>query len=119
MGGAFQLGTGFRFEEFTDGLSNTLLIGEKTVPIGGLGVGWLDCSIYNGDYHQCSARPVGINYPPTTDPRSSAWAFGSWHTRVVQFCFADGHVKGITDSIDPFTYELLGQRNDGMVIPDY
>src|SRR5262249_22226167 len=39
---------GFGFLSFTDGLSNTLLVGEKHVPLGKEGVGWWDCSLYNG-----------------------------------------------------------------------
>jgi len=123
--GVFQFGTGIRFAEITDGLSNTLMVGEKHVPIDGFGVGWLDCSTYNGDYHTCSTRPVGLLLTPdrvqtpTTDRRASAWSFGSWHTSTVQFCFADGHVRGISPNIEPRTFLLLGQRDDGEAIPDY
>ena len=119
MGGPFQLGKGLTFAAFTDGLSNTLLIGEKHVPRGKYGVAWWDCSIYNGDYYQCSTRAGGRNFPLTTDPRDPGWKFGSLHTHVVNFCFADGHVQAIRESIDPYTLELLNQRNDGEVIPDF
>jgi hypothetical protein len=66
MGGPFQLGKGLTFAAFTDGLSNTLLIGEKHVPLGKFGVGWWDCSIYNGDYNQCSTRAGSRTFPLTT-----------------------------------------------------
>ena len=39
MSGAFAMGRGVRFADFTDGLSNTFLIGEKHVPIGKEGIG--------------------------------------------------------------------------------
>jgi prepilin-type processing-associated H-X9-DG protein len=110
------LGTGFRFAHFTDGLSNTLLVGEKQVPLGKEGYGWWDCSTYNGDYYQCSARPPTAL---TTDPRDQRWLFGSRHTQVVQFCFADGHVKALPESISPSTLLLLGKKHDGQVIPEY
>jgi hypothetical protein len=119
MGGPFQLGTGCRFADFIDGLSNTLLIGEKHVPLGKFGVGWWDCSTYNGDYYQCSCRAGGIEFPLTTNPRDPGWKFGSMHTHVVQFAFGDAHVQALAESIDPRTLELLNQRNDGQVIPSY
>jgi len=42
MHGAFQLNARRKFSEFTDGLSNSLLAGEKQVPADKHGVGWLD-----------------------------------------------------------------------------
>jgi len=119
VNGPFQFGTGLAFATFTDGLSNTLLIGEKHVPQGMQGVGWWDCSIYNGDYFQCSTRPAGRLFPLTTDPKDLGWKFGSRHTHVVQFCFADGHVQALPESINPYPLELLDRRSDGQAIPDY
>ncbi len=117
--GSFRLGIGFRFSDFIDGQSNTLLVGEKHVPVGGEGYGWLDCSSYNGNYGACSERSASRLYPLTTHPKDTGWKFGSRHTTVVQFCFADGSVRGIPETINPYTLELLGTRNDGMVIPPF
>ena len=118
-GGAFQLGTGIRLMDFPDGLSNTFLIGEKHIPESKNGIGWWDCSTYNGDYYQCSSRTASRLYPLTTNPKDTAWKFGSKHTQVVLFCFADGHVQNIPEMIDPYILELLNQRNDGQVIPGF
>jgi hypothetical protein len=108
-----------RFADFTDGLSNTFLAGEKQVPRRQFGVGWLDCSTYDGEYHQCSTRAASRAFPLTTNPDDPGWKFGSMHTQVVLFVFGDGHVSNIPDTIDPYTLELLNQRNDGQVIPPY
>lgn len=113
------LGGGFRFVSFSDGLSNTLLVGEKHIPQGSLGVGWWDCSSYNGDYYACSTRAAGPNYPLANNPRDTGWKFGSLHTGVVQFCFGDGGVRSLATTIHPYTLGLLANRADGEVIPEY
>jgi prepilin-type N-terminal cleavage/methylation domain-containing protein/prepilin-type processing-associated H-X9-DG protein len=119
MSGPFQMSRGLRFADFTDGTSNTVLMGEKQVAVGQEGIGWSDCSINNGDYYTCFTRAMGPLYPLTTDPRDPGWKFGSRHTGVVEFCFADGHVQGIPEFTSTYILDLLGQRNDGQVIPDF
>ncbi len=116
---AFQFGTGTRFADFTDGLSETFLMGEKHVPIGKEGQGWWDCSLYDGRYYQCSARSAGRMFPLTNNPQDQAWKFGSRHLAVSQFLFGDGHVRTISTSTNPYILELLSIRNDGEVIPGY
>jgi prepilin-type N-terminal cleavage/methylation domain-containing protein/prepilin-type processing-associated H-X9-DG protein len=117
--GSFQIGSGYSLFSFTDGLSNTILVGEKQVPVSSAGVGWWDCSTYDGEYIQCSSRAASTTYPLTVNPQNTSWSFGSRHTSVVMFCFGDGHVQGLPVTINPLTFQLLGTRNDGMVIPPY
>ncbi len=121
--GAFEMGRGLSFSAFTDGLSNTLLIGEKHVPITRHGYGWWDCSLYDGTTSPfssfCSTRAASADLPPTTHPQDMGWKFGSRHMTVVQFCLGDGSVRPIPTTINPYTFELLGNRNDGQVIPDW
>jgi prepilin-type processing-associated H-X9-DG protein len=117
--GPFQMGAGVRFEDFGDGLSQTFLVGEKHVPITKNGVGWWDCSTYNGRYFMCSSRSAGRLFPLTTDGQDPNWRFGSRHMAVVQFVFADGHVKAVPVSTNPYVLELLSMLNDGEVIPEY
>jgi len=116
-GGAFHLGVGVRLLDFSDGTSNSMMLGEKHVPRTSYGVGWWDCSTYNGDYYQCSCRAAGQLFPLTTDPRDTGWKFGSNHALVVQFCFADGHVQAIPASTDRYQLYKMNQRYDGEVIP--
>ena len=119
--GAFQFGrpSGVRFAEITDGLSNTILVGEKHVALNKFGIGWCDCSTYNGDYPTCSGRAGGPNFPLAATLDDPGWKFGSYHTGVVQFAMGDGGVRRLSVTIDPSTLALLCDRADGQVIPDY
>jgi prepilin-type N-terminal cleavage/methylation domain-containing protein len=118
--GPFQHLKGLSFNAFVDGLSSTLLVGEKHVPIGKDGVVPWDSSIYNGYwiYYRGSVRAASRAYPLASAPQDAGWKFGSRHS-TVPFCFADGSVRQIPTGIDPYTLELLGMRDDGEVIPDY
>src|SRR5437868_5124038 len=120
LDGAFEIGSrGVRFEEITDGLSNTLLMGEKHVPLGYFGRGWLDNSTYNGDYPQCFTRAGGPDYPLAKTTGEMSWSFGSYHAGLVQFGFVDGSVRSLSVAIDPRILGLLASRNDGEPIPDF
>lgn len=97
-----------KFGQVTDGLSNTLLMGEAT---GGpnwqyawASVGWL---------------PVGL---ATTQARrdpsngSSTYTFNSWHTGGNNWVLGDGSVKFISTNIAMGTLRRLGAMRDGWVI---
>jgi prepilin-type processing-associated H-X9-DG protein len=114
--GAFRLGLtakGVRLVDITDGLSNTLLIGEKHVPIGRFGQASWDCSIYDGDNILCSTRPAGIKYHLAASLQDQGVKFGSYHQDVVNFVFVDGSVHALTQDIPPQTLEFLANISDG------
>jgi len=108
-----------------DGTSNSLMVGEKHVPVGMHGnvrVG--DGSIYNGSWTCFSGRIAGIEDPlangptditPSTGIIDGIYArkFGSYHTGVCQFAFGDGSVRAIRNSIDTANLRRLAVRNDG------
>jgi prepilin-type N-terminal cleavage/methylation domain-containing protein/prepilin-type processing-associated H-X9-DG protein len=108
-----------RYADITDGLSHTILVGEKHVPRGALGPGPLDNSIFNGQYPLgCSRSGAGI--PIALFPTDSGWKFGSEHSNVCQFVFADGSVQMLSKKIDPGLLSLLVTINDGQFHPtDY
>lgn len=110
---------GINFHDITDGLSNTFLVGEKHVTQGQFGVGWLDCSFYNGDYGVCSARSAGPDYPIAKSVYETQALFGSYHPGICQFGFADGSVRVLPNAIDPTVFGWLANISDGQVIPAY
>jgi prepilin-type N-terminal cleavage/methylation domain-containing protein len=107
------------FASITDGLSNTLFIGEKHVQINNFGRGLLDCSLYNGDYPTCSTRSAGPNYLLARSPQDSTLGFGSYHPGLCQFVFGDGSVRALSNATDPGVLALLANIADGQPIPDY
>jgi len=118
--GAFQLGSlGVRLIDITDGLSSTIFAGEKHVQMGQFGVGWNDCSQYNGDYVVCATRAAGPDYPLALTPRDVGWRFGSYHWGLTQFVFGDGSVRPLSNGINPVTLGLLASINDGQRATDY
>jgi prepilin-type N-terminal cleavage/methylation domain-containing protein len=113
-----------RFASISDGLSNTLLIGEKHVAVGRFGFNTSgDTCVYSGENIQPWGRALGeglalvsdITFTSTTNDQR----FGSWHSGVCQFVFGDGSVRPISNSTSGTTLGLLCIRNDGEVIPSF
>jgi prepilin-type N-terminal cleavage/methylation domain-containing protein/prepilin-type processing-associated H-X9-DG protein len=127
-----RLGVTIRFSDITDGLSNTIAVGE-TIP---------DCSdhtagfwLYNGHGNTHASTAVKINDFTTCDTRGpsqilwpactakSNWnishGFRSRHTGGAQFLLADGSVRFLSENINHPTYQSLGGRSDGQVIGEF
>jgi prepilin-type processing-associated H-X9-DG protein len=117
------------FKDITDGLSNTLLIGEKHVLLGqeGQQAGG-DNSIYNGDDIHAIVRVAGrqtpgpIDRPLASSPTDSYRAderFGGYHPGGCQFVLCDGSVRLISTTVDIDTLTRLAVRNDGLPVGDF
>ena len=135
MRGMFnRLGCKVDMAMVTDGLSNTLMLGEAVPKWNGFltqHYGESDPSVFGGWAASDGGNNIGstivpINYPtPTTDwcnPTTTyfqgwntTFSFKSNHPSGANFCFADGSVHFISQNIDARTYNLLGCRNDGQV----
>jgi type II secretory pathway pseudopilin PulG len=127
VNGAFRVGFNqfgqtigaIAFKDITDGLSNTILVGEKHVMYGNFGKGLLDCSLYNGDYWTCSTRSAGPNFQLAKSINDPVIGFGSYHPTLCQFVLGDASVRPIQISTDPKILALLANIADGQPIPDY
>ncbi len=113
-----------RFRNITDGLSHTILIGEKHVLPGTFGTNTPanvqaqtgDGSIYNGDHPWVISRAAGPLFPLADKDSEFNSQFGSWHTGVCQFAMGEGSVQPLSNDVDPLTLGQLAQRDDGTIV---
>jgi hypothetical protein len=108
-----------RLADVTDGLSNTLAIGEKHVPLDTFG-DLKDGAIFNGGLPEGVLRKASTSNPLAFSPTETFnTQFGSYHPGVVQFVFGDGSVRAVKVSTPGSILALLANRADGTPIPDY
>ena len=137
--GMLLRGRGVSIAEVTDGLSNTLFVGERSsksaktvveelpgvctwvgaLPGGGrLGVHYGESSaLYILGHTGKPSDPHKPNSPQ--DGFFNAQDFTSRHSGGVNFLFGDGSVRFITDSIDGQTWVKLGTRQGGETTNGY
>ena len=102
-GGAFMYVTEKGFRDFTDGTSNTVLIGERGLKIATNDeVTWLGTpkSVGNGAHGKrvSASAEYPINPLPTLGT-NTVFSFSSVHTGGANFAFADGSVHFISETI--------------------
>jgi prepilin-type N-terminal cleavage/methylation domain-containing protein len=117
-----------RFQSIRDGLSNTLLAGEKHIVPGTFGMSQPanlnsntgDSSIYNGDHPWVISRIAGTSHLLALNPTTRFLSqFGSWHPGICQFVFGDGSVRALPVTISGVTLSNLARRADGQAVPDF
>lgn len=124
--------------DFTDGASNTFVVGERDWELG-WAANWIGQRNYTGTgiwgtRQNLSILDVKINDPllqPNGNPAVSR-GFSSQHVGGAHFLFADGRVKFVSENVDfnnvnpniptPAStlgiFQRLGRRNDGLVAGD-
>ena len=106
--------------DITDGTSNTVMIGEKHIPQSLLNDPVPDGMIYSAGQNQTFYRLAGASNPLSNNITAAAASqFGSYHTGVCQFVYADGSIRAVSNSTPGSTLALLANRADGQVIPSY
>ncbi|MFH1301776.1 MAG: DUF1559 domain-containing protein [Planctomycetota bacterium] len=95
-----------RFVECQQGLSNVLMVGERTarkLPSTWLGI------VMDGE--DAKGRLVGYAYFGPNRRDADECEFDSRHPGCANFLWGDGHVTSISDSVDMLTYRRFATRN--------
>lgn len=109
--GLFYANSAHRFRDVTDGLSTTMMFGERSSRLGGI--------IWHGfvdEANAAEARIVGVADHVPNDPVGHFEDFSSMHVGGAQFALADGSIKFISDSINLSVYQALATRSRGEVV---
>ena len=133
--GVLFLNSAIRFEDITDGTSQTIFLGEKTND--GLGEGWASgtrASLRNAGsgINPSKTAPFAGSFPGDDDggdsgPAKAAGAsssdiltfvggYASRHPGGANFAFGDGSVRFLKTSIGAITFRWLANRADGEII---
>ncbi len=108
--GTFYFLSSTRFADITDGLSNTLVVGERGARFGG--------SLWQGvvpEANEAMVRVVGVGDHSPNHRDHHFDDFSSYHPGGVHFVGGDGSVRRIDDSIDTLVYQALLTRGGGEV----
>ncbi len=112
--GAFFGNSFIRIRDFTDGVSNTIVFGERGSRLGG--------SLWQGYIFNAagaSARFLGSTDHVPNSPVGHFDDFSSYHTGGVHFIFGDCATKYISNSIDLEIYQAFATRAGGEVAQTY
>jgi hypothetical protein len=118
-----RVGTRVKLAQVTDGLSNTLFIGEVRPQFSEhVRNGWAQSNNGNG---YCTTL-IPINYDTSKDNsadpcrRSYNWntevGFKSAHVGGANFLLGDGSVHFVSETLDHRLYQALGAKQDGQVV---
>jgi prepilin-type processing-associated H-X9-DG protein len=109
-----------RFADITDGLSQTLFVGERVFHSsvdGSLAFTSSWCGIVSEtDVYVFTSTPYAM--PLASQPLNRAagpGAFSSPHTGGVQFVFGDGAVRFLSENMDGQVFQAMGTRSGGEV----
>jgi len=110
--GIFQHNQPVRLRDITDGISSTIMVGERTSVHGAsTWTGYVPGGL------QAHARFLGIaNEPPQPAITSKLPGFSSSHASCTNFLYADGSVRTITHTIDQPIFRSLATRSSGELI---
>ncbi len=109
--GVFANRTQTRFRDITDGTTATLMFGES---IGGKSADGVH--EYSHSWMGAGTLPAGwglIHDDNGTKLRQQWYQFSSEHHGTINFCLADGSVRGLSESIDNQVFIRLAAMQDG------
>ena len=112
--GVFFLNSRVRMADVLDGTSTTIFVGEKIIEPGDLG--WM-----SGTRATLRNTGTALNAKtPASALRSDfhVGGFASRHPGGANFCFGDGSVRFLSDTINLDVFRYLGNRDDGEPVAD-
>lgn len=111
--GTFFGNSRVKFRDIRDGLSNTLIVGERDGRLGG--------SVWHGFIsaaNEPAARVVGVADHAPNHPGGHFEDFRSYHTGGVNFLRADGSVRMYSQTMDNLVYQGMSTISGGEVFND-
>lgn len=114
--GLFGTDTRVKVGDCTDGLSNTILLGERPVDLAG-SWGW-EINCLEGDGMLGTGQPM----LQSTTVITKGWTtpqFGSWHAGGAHFAMGDGSVRFVSNNVNFITFQALGSRALGEITGDF
>jgi prepilin-type N-terminal cleavage/methylation domain-containing protein len=103
-----------------DGMSKTLLLGERSVPFSLYEtISQADNEGWASGNNIDNQRFASAAYPPFGDFEEYSgqnMRFGGPHTAVFGAAFCDGSVRLLQNDIEPTVYQAIGVRNDGQAV---
>jgi prepilin-type N-terminal cleavage/methylation domain-containing protein len=110
--GTFVFREGCRLADIMDGLSQTLVVGERHSSL--FPTTWL--GVIPGAAH-APARVVGVARTSPNSASGAMHAFSSHHPAGANFTAADGSVKLVASTIDATVFQAMATRAGGEVVP--
>ncbi len=109
--GAFQANRAIRLRDFTDGLSSTLIVGERRSDRGSVSwvgvVPWVDSPC---------ARIVGVACHAPNDEHGHWEDFSSFHPAGINVVLGDGSGHFVRESIDEDVFKALATRSGREIV---
>jgi prepilin-type processing-associated H-X9-DG protein len=112
--GPFYHNSKTNFRDILDGLTSTILAGERSVRVGDST--WTG-SVSGGE--EAFARVMGIADHTPNHPHSHLDDFGSHHPGGAQFLLGDGSVRFLSESIALPVYQSLATRSGGEAVGSF
>ncbi len=117
--GTFYQNSRIQFRDFTDGLSGTMMVGERKT-LRDASSNWTSTwagVVANGD--DALVRILGSTDHTPNHPSNHIDDFSSYHTGGSHFLLGDGTVRFLSTNIDHEIYQHLATRNAGDLIGEF
>ncbi len=109
--GSFFANSKIEFRDYTDGLSNTMIVGERRNDVGT--ISWVGLV---PEVDEPASRIVGSADHAPNDPDGHFEDFRSYHAGGINVALADGSGHFVRETIDEVVFQALASRADGEIV---